>query len=95
MYAHLDTSLELPVDLVHDASEVALAEEDLEDSELLDDWLAMIIDVGPEVELLLADSVSEVGSLEVLFELGHRNIKVEVEVLMEDSCDEVNKDAVG
>ena len=95
MYAHLDAGLEFPVNLVHDTPEGALTEEDLEDGEFLDDWLALVVDIGPEVELLLTNSVSEVGSLEVLFKLGHRDVEVEIEVLVEHSCDEVDEDAVG
>lgn len=62
---------------------------------LIDYWRTFIIYVCAEVKFFLPKGVQTMGPAEIFPELGDWNIEIEGVVLVEDSCHEMNKKAVG
>jgi hypothetical protein len=95
MGADLHAALHSVFDLMEDAVKVSFSEQNFQDGEFLYDRFPVAIDVGPEVKLFLDNCVLFVGSLEVFSELGDWDIQIYIVVFMQDSGDQVNKNAIG
>lgn len=89
--AHLNSAF----DLAEEPREGSLSEEDFGHTELLNDWGAAVVDVGPEEEALGSDGVPLVGAAEVLPEFGDGDVEVEGGVCVEEAGDEVDEETVG
>lgn len=51
--ADTDATFKPSINFVHNPSVVTLSEKYFQNGELLDDWVAFSVDVGPEIELLV------------------------------------------
>lgn len=95
MGTDLHAALHSVFDLMEDPMKVSFSEQNFQDGEFLYDRFPVAIDVGPEVKLFLDNCVLFVGSLEVFSELGDWDIQIYIVVFMQDSGDQVNKNAIG
>lgn len=87
--AQLQTALQGTVHLVHDSLVASLAEEDLLSSQLLYDWLALVVDVGPEEKPLFKHCVLLLAPCIVFLEFADRDVPIDFFVLVKQSHDQM------
>ena len=87
--AQLQTALQSAVHLVHDSLVVSLAEEDLLGSQLLYDWLALVVDVGPEEEPLLEYCVFLLTPCIVFLKFADGDVPIDLFVFVKQSHDQM------